>query len=105
MIIHFIKNFILAFLGSIAPAIAMNIEKRLLLWTGLGGSVGYCIAYALNTSAPSLSISQIFIGTVTVAIFSELMAKSLRPRLLFFVFRHISVFAGNSCLSNYTKPC
>lgn len=83
----FYKNFILAFLGSIAPAIAMNIEKRLLLWTGLGGSVGYCIAYALNTSAPSLSISQIFIGTVTVAIFSELMAKKLKARLLFFVFR------------------
>ncbi|NLM75598.1 MAG: threonine/serine exporter [Clostridiaceae bacterium] len=86
MIIHFIKNFILAFLGSIAPAIAMNIEKRLLLWTGLGGSVGYCIAYALNTSAPSLSISQIFIGTVTVAIFSELMAKKLKaPATVFCV--------------------
>ncbi|NMA66834.1 MAG: threonine/serine exporter [Clostridiaceae bacterium] len=86
MIEQFIKYFILSFLGSVAPSIAMNIEKRLLLWTGLGGSIGYCIALAFNPFASSLSISQIFVGTVTVAVYSELMAIYLKaPATVFCV--------------------
>jgi len=86
MMVQFIRNFILSFLGSIAPSIAMNIEKRLLLWTGLGGAVGYSIAFALNTSAASLSVSQTFAGAVAVAVYSELMAKKLKaPATVFCV--------------------
>lgn len=78
MIIHFVKFFILAFIGSIAPAIAINIEKRLLLWAGLGGALGFCVALAFNPYSLSLSIGQIFVGTMVVGIYSELMAKHLK---------------------------
>jgi uncharacterized membrane protein YjjB (DUF3815 family) len=78
MILHFMKYFVLAFIGSIAPAIVVNIEKRLLLWAGLGGALGYCVALLFNPYTPSFSISQIFIGTVIVGVYSELMARYLK---------------------------
>ncbi len=75
MIIIFAKSFALAFIGSIAPAMVLNIEKRLLHWAGLGGALGYCIALLVNPLSSSLSVVQIFVGTVFVGIYSELMAK------------------------------
>lgn len=74
MIPLFIKYFILSFLGSFAPSMIMNIEKRLLLWTGLGGALGYCIPYLFGTSA-SFSAAQTFASALIVGIYSELMAK------------------------------
>ena len=73
-----IKYSVLAFCGSIAPAIVINIEKRLLLWAGLGGSLGYIVAMVLNGGSPALNVNQIFVGTVVVGIYSECMAKALK---------------------------
>jgi uncharacterized membrane protein YjjB (DUF3815 family) len=78
MIWHFIKFFILAFVGSIAPAIVINIERRLLLWAGLGGALGYCVALAFNPASLSLSVFQIFVGTIVIGLYSEIMAKNLK---------------------------
>lgn len=78
MIINFIKYFILAFIGSIAPAIAINIERRLLLWAGFGGALGFCVALAFNPYSLSLGVGQIFVGTIIVGIYSEVMAKHLK---------------------------
>jgi uncharacterized membrane protein YjjB (DUF3815 family) len=79
MTILFLKSFILAFAGSVAPAIVLNIEKRLLHWAGLGGAIGYCIALAVNPlSADSPGVAQIFVGTVIVGIYSEMMARHLK---------------------------
>jgi uncharacterized membrane protein YjjB (DUF3815 family) len=75
MIIDFIKYFILAFIGSVAPAIVINIERRVLIWAGLGGALGFCIALSFNPASLSFSIPQIFCGTVVVGIYSEIMAK------------------------------
>ncbi len=86
MIVHFIKFFVLAFLGSMAPAMVINIEKRLLLWAGLGGALGFCVALAFNPSSLSLSVPQIFVGTVVVGVYSEIMAKYLKtPATVFCV--------------------
>ncbi|HHW23633.1 MAG TPA: threonine/serine exporter [Clostridiaceae bacterium] len=74
----FLKSFILAFAGSVAPAMVLNIEKRLLHWAGLCGALGYCIALAVNPFSDSLSVAQIFTGTVAVGLYSELMARRLK---------------------------
>lgn len=68
----------LSFLGSIAPAIVLNIEKRLLVWAGLGGMLGFFTALILNPQSLALSISQIFAGTLVVGTYSEIMAKRLK---------------------------
>jgi uncharacterized membrane protein YjjB (DUF3815 family) len=78
MILRFIELFILAFVGSIAPAMVINIEKRVLLWAGLGGALGYCVALSFNPSSLSLSVPQIFVGTIVVGLYSEIMAKYLK---------------------------
>lgn len=78
MIILFLKSFILAFAGSVAPAMVLNIERHLLHWAGLGGALGYCIALAANPFSGSLSVAQIFVGTVIVGIYSEVMARSMK---------------------------
>ena len=78
MFLHFVKLFLLAFIGSIAPAVAINIEKRLLLLAGLGGALGYCVALAFNPYSLSFNIAQIFMGTVFVGLYSELMATYLK---------------------------
>lgn len=70
-----VKYLVLAFLGSIAPAIAINIEKRLLFWAGLGGMLGILTALLINPSVDSFSISQIFAGSIVIGLYSELMAK------------------------------
>lgn len=75
MIILFAKSFVLAFIGSVAPAMVLNIEKRFLHWAGLGGALGYLIALSVNPLSGSLSVMQIFVGTVIVGVYSELMAK------------------------------
>lgn len=75
MFVDFIKYFFLAFIGSIAPALVLNIERRILLWAGLGGALGFCVALSFNPSSLSFSIPQIFCGTVVVGLYSELMAK------------------------------
>ena len=64
MIQSFIKYSILAFIGSIAPAMVMNIEKRVLLWAGLGGMLGFCTAFAFNPSTLFFGMLQIFAGTL-----------------------------------------
>ena len=86
MFLHFVKLFLLAFIGSIAPAVAINIEKRLLLLAGLGGALGYCVALAFNPYSLSFNIAQIFMGTVFVGLYSELMATYLKaPATVFCV--------------------
>jgi hypothetical protein len=99
---------VLAFLGSIAPAIAINIEKRLLFWAGLGGMLGVLVVLLIKPSVDSFSISQIFAGSLAVGLYSELMAKVLRaPSTVFLIpgifplvpgitaYKTIEAFAGN----------
>lgn len=82
----YLQYFALSFFGSIAPAIVINIEKRILIWAGLGGSLGFLVAYAFNPGTTSFTISQIFIGTVVVGIYSELMARRMKaPTTVFLV--------------------
>lgn len=77
---------ILAFLGSIAPAIVLNIEKRLLLWAGLSGMLGFLVLMIINPDIQSFSVSQIFAGTLAVGIYSEFMAIRLRaPSTVFMI--------------------
>lgn len=97
MSILFFKSFILAFVGSVAPAMVINIEKRLLHWAGLGGALGYCIALSVNPLSGSLGVAQIFVGTVFVGIYSELMAKHLKaPATVFCVPAIIPLVPGVS---------
>ncbi|HOK42848.1 MAG TPA: threonine/serine exporter family protein [Thermoclostridium caenicola] len=80
-----LKLLVLGFLGSVAPAVAINIEKRLLLWAGLGGMLGILTALLVNPYVVSFSISQIFAGTIVIGLYSELMAKVLKAPATVFV--------------------
>lgn len=99
---------ILSFFGSVAPALVINIEKRLLLWAGLGGMLGYLAALLVDPASISFSISQIFAGTIVAGIYSEVMAKLLKaPSTVFVIpaifplvpgiaaYRTIQAFADN----------
>lgn len=80
-----LKLLVLAFLGSIAPAVVINIEKRLLFWAGLGGMLGILTALLVNSSIDSFSTGQIFAGTIVIGLYSELMAKVLKAPATVFV--------------------
>jgi len=80
-----LKLLVLAFFGSLAPAVAINIEKRLLLWAGLGGMLGILTALLVNPSVVSFSISQIFAGTIVIGLYSEVLAKILKAPATVFV--------------------
>jgi uncharacterized membrane protein YjjB (DUF3815 family) len=83
---NYVLPVVLAFLGSVAPAMVVNIEKRLLFWAGLGGMLGYLAALSLDPTASSFSISQIFVGTIVAGVYSEAMAKLFKaPSTVFLV--------------------
>ena len=68
---------ILAFLGSVFPAILFNIDRKKLFWAGLSGALGwstYLTVFSFNSS----SVLAVFAGTFIVGIYSEFMARRLK---------------------------
>lgn len=65
---------VLSFLGSIIPAVVLNLDRKQLLWTGIGGMLGYGLAVLLSGST-SPGLMPVFAGAVLVGLYSEGMAR------------------------------
>lgn len=68
---------VLAFFGSVFPAILFNIDRKKIGWAGLCGALGW-IAYLLIFAQNGSAISASFVGALVVGIYSESMARKLK---------------------------
>ncbi|MHB8064485.1 MAG: threonine/serine exporter family protein [Ruminiclostridium sp.] len=69
-----IIQIILAFFGSIFPAILFNIDRKKILWAGLCGSIGWTV-YLLIFNGTNSPIAASFAGAIAVGVYSESMAR------------------------------
>jgi len=76
---------VLAFFGSLLPAILYNVNKRHFFWVGLSGVSGWMIYSWLYSDTGQVIVST-FAGAVAVGVFSESMARALKvPATVFSV--------------------
>jgi len=72
-----IVQIILAFFGSIFPAILFNIDRKKILWAGLCGAIGWTV-YLLIFYETNSPISASFVGAIAVGVYSESMARIIK---------------------------
>lgn len=68
---------ILAFFGSIFPAILFNIDRKKILWAGLSGALGWSV-YLLIFHGTKSPIVASFGGAFAVGVYSEALARKLK---------------------------
>jgi len=68
---------VIAFFGSIFPAVLFNIDRRKIGWAGLSGALGWLV-YILVFNNTGNAISATFIGAVAVGCYSESLARKLK---------------------------
>ncbi|WP_160679388.1 threonine/serine exporter family protein [Clostridium sp. C8-1-8] len=80
-----IKMITLAFVGSIFPVILFNIDRRKIIFAGIGGALGW-IVYSLVLSKTTSEVIASFFGALAVNAYSELMARIKKtPASMFYV--------------------
>jgi uncharacterized membrane protein YjjB (DUF3815 family) len=72
-----IKQIILAFLGSVFPAILFNIDRKKLIWAGVSGTLAWTTYLIVFSYGGSITIST-FMGAFVVGVYSEVMARKLK---------------------------
>lgn len=72
-----IKQIILAFLGSVFPAILFNIDRKKLIWAGVSGTLAWTTYLIVFNYGGSITIST-FMGAFVVGVYSEVMARKLK---------------------------
>jgi len=72
-----IIQIILAFFGSIFPAILFNIDRKKILWAGLCGAIGWTV-YLLVFYETGSAISASFVGAIAVGVYSESLARIIK---------------------------
>ncbi|MBP7175903.1 MAG: threonine/serine exporter family protein [Thermoclostridium sp.] len=68
-------RFIVAFIGSLCPAVLINVDRKNLIWAGLAGMIGRFMNDWLLLLYPSAALVSVFLGAAAVAIYSEVMAR------------------------------
>lgn len=68
---------ILAFFGSIFPAILFNIDRKKILWAGLSGALGWSV-YLLIFHGTKSPIVASFGGAFAVGLYSETLARKFK---------------------------
>ena len=73
----------LAFFGSLCPAILFNVDRKKFLWIGLSGSFGWLL-YSWAYKISGQVVLSTFVGAVAVGIYSEIAARTLKsPATIF----------------------
>lgn len=72
-----ILKIILAFFGSIFPAILFNIDRKKIILAGLCGAIGWTVYEAIFYFYQSPIIASFF-GAIAVGIYSELLARIIK---------------------------
>ncbi len=72
-----IIQIVLAFFGSITPAILFNIDRRKIGWAGLSGALGWFIYLVVFRYAGN-AIAATFLGSFVVGCYSESLARKLK---------------------------
>ena len=68
---------ILAFFGSIFPAILFNIDRKKIVWAGLCGAIGGAV-YLLIFNISNSPIAASFVGAIAVGVYSESLARIIK---------------------------
>lgn len=72
-----VKQIILAFFSSVCLVILFNIERKKLIWAGLGGSIAW-IVYLIVFEHIKSSTMATFAGAFILGLYSEFMAKRFK---------------------------
>jgi uncharacterized membrane protein YjjB (DUF3815 family) len=79
------KELFFAFVGSYAPAILFNVERKNLIWAGLCGTVGWG-AYEITYMLSERNILSVFVAALFIGLLSEILAKILKtPSTVFYI--------------------
>lgn len=68
---------ILAFFGSVFPAILFNIDRRKIIWAGLSGALGWTV-YLLIYHVTESPIVASFVGAFAIGLYSEALARKFK---------------------------
>lgn len=80
-----IKMILLAFGGSIFPVILFNIDRKKIVYAGVGGVIGW-ITYSLLLTRTGGPVISSFFGALAVNAYSEIMARIKKtPASMFYV--------------------
>lgn len=82
--IELLMSFLLAFAGTMIPAIVLHVERKLLPWAGLCGGLGYVVSVMATPGFGIPGYLQVFLGAVVVALLSEILARRLKTPALTF---------------------
>ncbi|MCX7748738.1 MAG: threonine/serine exporter family protein [Clostridia bacterium] len=79
------NDLLLAFFGSLLPAILFNADAKRLFWIGLSGAVGWLIFINISEMIHQV-VFPTFLGAFSVGIYSESMARLVKsPATVFSV--------------------
>lgn len=80
-----VKMVALAFVGSVFPVILFNIDRKKIIYAGIGGALGWII-YSIILTKTSSEVIGSFFGALVVNAYSELMARIIKtPASMFYV--------------------
>ncbi len=76
-------SFLLAFAGTMIPAIVLHVERKLLPWAGLCGGLGYLVSVMATPGAGIPGYLQVFLAEVE-GLFSEIVARRFKTPAITF---------------------
>ncbi|MDP4091675.1 MAG: threonine/serine exporter family protein [Bacillota bacterium] len=80
-----LKMILLAFGGSVFPVILFNIDRKKIIYAGIGGVLGW-ITYSVVYYRTGSQVIGSFFGALAVNLYSELMARIIKtPASMFYV--------------------
>lgn len=71
------RQVVLAFLGSVFPAILFNIDRKKLIWAGISGALGWAVYMITNNCGGGIILGT-FMGSMVVGLYSEIMARIIK---------------------------
>jgi len=80
----YIKEFIYAFLCTVGFSVLFNIPRRLMVYSGFCGAIGW-IVYSLVSNNLNSLITATFLGALVVGISGEIFARRLKKPATVFV--------------------